>query len=139
VFTFVELCCNTVVLHAPSTFTNNSGTLLHAAAEHGKAHFVQLLGSKGISVNAKNLSCGHAALHLACVHSKPAFAEALLDSGADINSVSRTGTTPALIAAIHGSAECLQLLAERGADLSIRDLLVTQYCMQLQHGGACSV
>jgi Ankyrin repeats (3 copies)/Ankyrin repeat len=83
-------------------------------------HFVPLLVSKGISVNAQNLS-SETALHLACVYGKAEFAEVLLDSGADINSVTDTGATPTLLAAIHGTTECLQLLAERGADSSIRD------------------
>jgi ankyrin repeat protein len=99
----------------------NSGTLLHAAAQHGKAQFVQLLVSKGISVNAERQQCGETALHLACVFNRAACTEALLDSGADINSTTDAGATPALVAAIHGGSECLQLLTERGADLSIRD------------------
>jgi Ankyrin repeats (3 copies)/Ankyrin repeats (many copies) len=100
---------------------HNSGTPLHAAAEHGKTHLVQLLVSKGISVNAKTHGYGETALHLACVYGKAEFAEALLDNGADINSIRDTEATPALTAAIHGSTECLQLLAGRGADLSVRD------------------
>jgi Ankyrin repeats (3 copies) len=84
-------------------------------------HFVQLLSSKSINVNAKNHPYGETALHLACVFGKADFAAALLDNGADINSVTDTGATAALTAAIHGSTECLQLLVERGADLSIRD------------------
>jgi Ankyrin repeats (3 copies) len=99
----------------------NSGTLLHAAAQHGKAQFVQLLVSKGTSVNAKRQQCGETALHLACVFNRAACTEALLDSGADLNSTTDVGATPALLAAVHGSTECLQLLTERGADLSIRD------------------
>eukprot|EP00953_Heterococcus_sp_UTEX-ZZ885_P009225 5456-Heterococcus_DN1.PRE.5 len=98
-------------------------TVLHAAARYGKTHFVPLLVSKGISVNAKNHPYGETetALHLACAYGEPAYAEALLNSGADINSTTDAGATPALLAAVHGSTECLQLLTERGADLSIRD------------------
>jgi ankyrin repeat protein len=100
---------------------------------------VQLLVSKGISVHAKKQQHGETALHLACVHGKLAFAEALLNSGADINSVTDTGATPALIAAIHGSAECLQLLAERGADLSIRDNAGHTVLHAAATWGRCSV
>jgi ankyrin repeat protein len=96
----------------------NSRTLLHAAAQHGKTHLVQLLVS---SVNAKSVPRGETALHLACAFNQAAYAEALLDSGADINSGSGTGATAALTAAMHGSTECLQLLAQRSADFSIRD------------------
>jgi ankyrin repeat protein len=82
---------------------------------------VQLLLSKGICVDARAAAGGFTPLHLACAYDKAEFVRALLDSGADINSVTATGATPALIAAMYGSTECLQLLAKRGADLSIRD------------------
>jgi Ankyrin repeats (many copies)/Ankyrin repeats (3 copies) len=95
--------------------------MLLAAARYGKTHFVPLLVSKGISMDAKNNPHGETALQLACAYGEPAYAEALLDNGADINSVTGTGATAALTAAVYGKVDCLQLLAERGADLSIRD------------------
>jgi ankyrin repeat protein len=104
---------------SPAT-TSNRNSALHAAAEHGKTHFVRPLLHKGISVCARDFY-GASPLHSACAYNYAACAEALLDCGADINAVTNSGATAALAAALHGSTECLQLLAERGADLSARD------------------
>jgi uncharacterized protein len=64
---------------------------------------------------------GMSYLSWAVVENHLDLAEALLDLGANINHVDNFGYTPALYAATidHGDTEVLELLIERGADLTV--------------------
>jgi len=64
---------------------------------------------------------GMSYLSWAVVGNRPELVETLLDLGANINQVDKFGYTPALYAATidHGDTQVLELLIERGADLTV--------------------
>eukprot|EP00929_Paragymnodinium_shiwhaense_P001240 TRINITY_DN101467_c0_g1_i1.p1 TRINITY_DN101467_c0_g1~~TRINITY_DN101467_c0_g1_i1.p1 ORF type:complete len:645 (-),score=107.89 TRINITY_DN101467_c0_g1_i1:21-1955(-) len=61
------------------------------------------------------------ALHLASIAGPVGAAELLLNSGADLEALDRSGAKPVHLAAEHGQTEVLQLLAARGAKLQATD------------------
>lgn len=52
--------------------------------------------------------------------SNPQVLETLIEQGAEVNLASRKGTTAAIFAVWSRDAHSLQLLAEAGADLTVR-------------------
>lgn len=61
------------------------------------------------------------ALHSASYWGENAVVAALLDVGADVNTINRRKETPLHLAAMNGRVETVKLLMRRGADWSVRD------------------
>ncbi len=98
-------------------------TPLMAAALGGDLDTVQFLIERGTDVKAK-MSNGYTALYAGAATAK--IVRLLLSKGADPNSPVTVSVpvndifTPAMSAAMHGNAESLRLMADKGADLSVR-------------------
>jgi len=97
-------------------------TLAHWAAQAGKVELLQLLSSIGAPMFDKSDdSVGMTPLHWACWRGHPRAARALLDMGADIDSLDNAMCTPLIIASQHGNAACAALMIKMGADPSAKD------------------
>jgi len=100
---------------------------LFTAVKHGSSSQVKALLDAGTDAGARDL-LGWTPLHYAINRwHRPGYHETrpvklLLDAkGIDIGSISNDGTTPARLAARHGSIEILDLLLARGANSGDRD------------------
>lgn len=85
---------------------------LMMAAIKGHTELVKLLISKDADVN----KTGWTPLHYAASSAKKSIIEILLNHSAYIDAESPNGSTPLMMAAMYGNAECVRLLLEGGAD-----------------------
>lgn len=85
---------------------------LHRAAS---AEIVQLLLSHGAPLEARGTD-QWTALHLACISGRVETAAALIEAGADANSVAGRGRTPLHLAVTPGRADTVELLLRAGAN-----------------------
>ena len=79
------------------------------------AELVELLVSHGAPLEARGTD-QWTALHLACVSGCVEATAALIEVGADVNSVARGGNTPLHLAVVPGIAEAVELLLRAGAN-----------------------
>ncbi len=93
---------------------------LHWAAEKGRAEAISLLVKQGGDVNAMNKS-GEAPLHRAAYGMHKKSVEALIVARADVNSRVGRGRTPIQCAGLYGAFDIVELLANNGADINIRN------------------
>src|SRR3989442_394109 len=80
-------------------------TALHWAASHGDAELAQLLIYAGANLRAATRINGYTPLFVASQYGHAAVIETLLKSGADAKAVSRSGSTPLMLAAASGRVE----------------------------------
>src|SRR5262249_3963211 len=91
--------------------------LMHAAAAADQAGMVRWLAGAGADVNARGGYDDATPLHIAAWGNKPGAADALLDSGAGINTPSgpKHRNEPLGWAVVAGSVETFGVLVARGA------------------------
>ena len=92
-----------------------------AAAALGDAAALERHVAGGASLDEYDPAYGVTPLSWAALHGRAQAAEWLLDSGADIGSLNRDGSTALHSAAFMGRTELVQLLLERGAGASVAD------------------
>ena len=116
-------------------------TALMTVAHTGNVDAAKVLLAHGAKVDARESWRGQTALMWAAAQSHPAMVRELLAHGADVNARSaqqewkrqvtaeprekwmpQGAMTPLLFAARQGCLECVQILAEKGADLNASDL-----------------
>ncbi|KAL7291267.1 hypothetical protein TKK_0014874 [Trichogramma kaykai] len=93
-------------------------TALHLAALHRHASIVQLLVSRGLSVNSRTSPLGYAPLHVAMQDADSRTIRALIERGADLNATNAELHTPLHLAVIHQHYRLVKYLIEFGADLN---------------------
>lgn len=97
------------------------GQSIHDTVERGDiARVTAMLDADPTLVNAKNYM-DKRPLHFAVTVMDDAAIALLLDRGADINAVDKTGLTPLHVAAILGFPSQVNLLLERDASIDARD------------------
>jgi ankyrin repeat protein len=102
---------------------------LMMASIKGHVNLVQQLIAKDADVN----KTGWTPLHYAASAAKTQVITILLDHSAYIDAESPNGSTPLMMAAMYGNAECVKQLLEAGADPTIRnqvDLTAADFARQ---------
>jgi ankyrin repeat protein len=89
------------------------------ASIKGHAELVKLLIAKDADVN----KTGWTPLHYAASGAKMNIIEILLEHSAYIDAESPNGSTPLMLAAMYGNADCVRLLLESGADPTLKNHL----------------
>lgn len=104
-------------------YNDDGFTRLHVAAQEGDVELGRYLCGASIEITLKAKVGGDTALHLAARSGHKDFVKLLLDSGANVNSVSSTGSgvTPLHEAAYNGHLDVVELLIERGATVDAKD------------------
>lgn len=96
-------------------------SLIHALAEYGDAAPLRVLLERGADPDARD-GDGNAAIHLATAHENAEhILPVLLAHSADIDSRTRKGETPLMIAVKNGRADIVKLLIDSGADIGAKD------------------
>lgn len=89
------------------------------AAQHGHEGIVQYFIENKINLDAQDLKAeGQTALHYAAEKGHKGIVNLLLDAGADINSKTIKNISPLFIAVCNNHIELVELLINRGADLT---------------------
>jgi len=92
--------------------------LYNAAAQGNLAKIQELINSGGVDINWENPdSQEETPLYAASYLGKLDIVEALLDNGADINSLNKKLMTPLMIAIINHNTPVVKLLLQKGADM----------------------
>jgi hypothetical protein len=92
---------------------------LMMASIKGHTDLVKLLIAKDADVN----KTGWTPLHYAASRAQKTIIEILLDHSAYIDAESPNGSTPLMMAAMYGNADCVRLLLEAGADPTLKNEL----------------
>ncbi|HJV70252.1 MAG TPA: ankyrin repeat domain-containing protein [Ideonella sp.] len=92
-------------------------TLLMMAALRGRLAAMRQLITRGARVDKD----GWTPLHYAASGSEPQAVALLLDQGAEIDARAPNGNTPLMMAAGFGSIDAADLLARRGADVTLQN------------------
>ena len=101
-------------------FVDDTGaTALHHAASGGYNDIVQLLLSKGASIEATN-NHNNTPLHFAAANGRTSTVELLLSKGASIEARSESNYTPLHFAALNGRTSTVELLLAKGASIEAR-------------------
>ena len=98
----------------------HNNTVLHSAAEKGHLHIIQKLVEKGgFDINEEN-DLGETPLHIAAGYARGGLdtIKFLLNSGADISKITKSGRGAAHYAADTGSLEAMKFLIENGSPIS---------------------
>ena len=95
-------------------------TALHKAASGGYNDIVQLLLTKGASIEAKN-NFNNTPLHLAVRHGHTNTVELLLSNGASIEATNNFNSTPLHLAALGSHTSTVELLLSKGASIKATD------------------
>lgn len=103
----------------PDCIISRDGCCLHVAAMSGSTEIVNLLLSRGASVDAKYNRFQRTPLSYAAAHGMYEVAKMLLDKGAYPDSADYFGSTPLAYAAENGKEEVLKLLLTAQADPDI--------------------
>jgi len=110
-----------VLIHWPKTQvewrSDKDESPLMLAAIKGHVDLVNLLIAKDADVNKS----GWAPLHYAASGAKPAIMTILLEHSAYIDAESPNGSTPLMMAAMYGNADCVKLLLDAGADPTLKN------------------
>jgi hypothetical protein len=95
---------------------------LHSAIAKGDYANALKMIEQGADVEAKDPGVGASALHYAAMKGKGALpmVGVLLQRGADVNSRTRSGTTPLHTAVLYNHYETAELLIEKGADVNAK-------------------
>ena len=95
-------------------------TALHKAASRGYNDIVQLLLTKGASIEAT--SCyNNTPLHVAASNGHTSTVELLLSKGASIEATNKDNNTPLHFAALYGHTSTVELLLSKGASIEAMD------------------
>lgn len=112
-----------VLIHWPKTKVewrnSKDESPLMIASMKGHAELVKLLIAKDADVN----KTGWTPLHYAASGAKKNIIEILLENSAYIDAESPNGSTPLMLAAMYGNADCVRLLLESGADPTLKNHL----------------
>ena len=101
---------------------DSAGTpFLCAAARNGKKDMVQWLLEKGAEIDAVSQDRGYSAVMDAVWKSNKEIVELLVNKGANLDFVSRDGQTALILATGSGNFDICRILAENGADPTIKD------------------
>ena len=101
---------------------DSAGTpFLCDAARNGKKDMVQWLLEKGAEIDAVSQDRGYSAVMDAVWKSNKEIVELLVCKGANLNFVSRDGQTALILATGSGNFDICRILAENGADPTIKD------------------
>ena len=101
---------------------DSAGTpFLCDAARNGKKDMVQWLLEKGAEIDAVSQDRGYSAVMDAVWKSNKEIVELLVSKGANLNFVSRDGQTALILATGSGNFDICRILAENGADPTIKD------------------
>ena len=92
-------------------------TALHKAAAQGHEEIIQLLFSKGASLEAKSLNWG-TPLHCAASCGHTSTVELLLSKGASLEAEDCDELTPLHCAVLHGHTSTVELLLSKGASIT---------------------
>ena len=92
---------------------------LMLASIKGHVDLVHQLIAKDADVNKP----GWTPLHYAASGAKPLIMRILLEHSAYIDAESPNGSTPLMMAAMYGNAECVKILLDAGADPSLKNQL----------------
>nr|KYP72711.1 Putative ankyrin repeat protein RF-0381 [Cajanus cajan] len=125
----------------------NGDTLLHVAISRSRPDLVQLLLEFNADVEAANRSglthkatterkesSAFGAIHLAAREGHVEVLRLVLLKGADVDSLSRDGTTALHVAVKRGERECVRLLLANNARLDIRDSRDGDTCVHVAAG-----
>jgi ankyrin repeat protein len=107
------------------------GNALWTAASRGLP-LTKLLVDSGADVNFVS-ACG-TALSAACTKSDLSVLRFLLERGARVNTIDRSGCTALITASMHGVAETVQLLVAKGADVNNPSTYITPLFAAAQAG-----
>ena len=113
----------TVLIHWPKTQiewrSEKDESALMLASIKGHVDLVHQLIAKDADVNKP----GWTPLHYAASGAKPQIMRILLEHSAYIDAESPNGSTPLMMAAMYGNAECVKILLDAGADPSLKNQL----------------
>jgi serine/threonine-protein kinase len=104
----------------PATAMAEPGLLWRAADEGATDLAAALLASGAAEINWRHPQLGTTALHRATFGGHEELARLLVESGANLNALSRSGATPLIYAALSGEDACAVFLLSANADPSIR-------------------
>ncbi|XP_061186224.1 ankyrin-2-like [Saccostrea echinata] len=113
--------CKHIIQHYPHILqeVNNEGwNAALCAAQEGNVEILELLAEKGVDLTNKNKN-GSNILHIACVNSKLEMCKHIIQHYSDmLKQVNNEGWNAAFYAAQGGNVEILELIAEKGVDLT---------------------
>lgn len=113
----------TALIHWPKTQiewrTEKDESALMLASIKGHVDLVHQLIAKDADVNKP----GWTPLHYAASGAKPQIMRILLEHSAYIDAESPNGSTPLMMAAMYGNAECVKILLDDGADPTLKNQL----------------
>lgn len=99
--------------------------VLHTAVDMGHQHIVKVLLESGVDPDIRSEAGARGvertALHGAAFWDRPEIATALIESGADVNAVTRRGTTPLHESARWGTVAVARILLAAGARVDAKD------------------
>lgn len=95
-------------------------TLVHISSFYGSKECLEILISKGMNINSKDLD-GCTPLHLCCWYDSIECLLLLIQNGAEINSKDRYDSTPLHSYTYVGKKESCLILLQNGADLYSSD------------------
>ncbi|MBU0970723.1 MAG: ankyrin repeat domain-containing protein [Proteobacteria bacterium] len=100
---------------------NNGGyTALHLAARFGFVDGGKLLLDNGASIDLKSLATGGTPLHNAAGANHVNFAKLLINRRANLEIFDKSGSTPLILAVIHGDADMVAVLVDAGARINVK-------------------
>jgi ankyrin repeat protein len=112
-----------VLIHWPKTQiewrSEKDESPLMLASIKGHVELVHQLIAKDADVN----KTGWTPLHYAASGAKPQIIRILLEHSAYIDAESPNGSTPLMMAAMYGNAECVKILLDAGADPTLKNQL----------------
>lgn len=112
-----------VLIHWPKTQiewrSEKDESPLMLASIKGHVELVHQLIAKDADVN----KTGWTPLHYAASGAKPQIIHILLEHSAYIDAESPNGSTPLMMAAMYGNAECVKILLDAGADPTLKNQL----------------
>ena len=107
-------------------------TPLFLCATKGYLEIGKLLLEYRANIDKKMDFDGTSCLHHAASNNQPQMCSFFVDKGCKINNQDRLGRTPLMDASEIGSVECIKVLCEKGADVTIEDkehLIALSYCL----------
>lgn len=95
--------------------------LLTAATWTNNLDIIKLLVERGADIHQYLPNGSNNALTISITANKPEFVKYFIEKGADVNEKTPNGLYPAGMACMNGNAEIIKMLADNGAELSLKD------------------